>query len=139
MLRSGALKDPEVIALIERSFVPVWVNVRRTPMPSRPWLADVLVNARVDEHRMIADLFSQGFFVRSIALSPDGNTLLVTKPRDVAGSLKSIAMGDNAYAITDPGDYRSMLRHALEKLESMQHESARAASPQSEHRQRPDR
>ena len=117
MLRSGALNEPEVIALIEASFVPVWINVRTTPLPRRGWVGDVLYNSRVDGENKITDLFSEGFFIRSVALSPDGETLLNTKSKTIGGSLMAIAQGDHGYAITDSGDYLVMLRDALEKME----------------------
>lgn len=106
-----------MIALINERFVPVWINVRTTPLPPLPVLSKVLVNARVDRDNKIADLFSEGFFVRSVVLSPDGQRILNPAPTTVAGSLKHLALdADLGYAQVDPRDYLSMLRHALDRI-----------------------
>jgi hypothetical protein len=97
----------------------VWINVRDTPLPRRAWVPDVLVNARVDASNKIVDPFSEGFFVRSVVLTPDGETLLNRAPTTVAGSMaKVIRDGDNLYAAVDAPDYLTMLRHALARLAS---------------------
>jgi hypothetical protein len=108
-----------VIDLISNDFVPVWINVRVTPLPRRAWVPDVLVNARVDASNKIIDPFSEGFFVRSVVLTPDGETILNRNPTTVGASLaKAITEGDNMYAAVDAPDYLTMLRHALARLAS---------------------
>jgi hypothetical protein len=109
-----------VIAGINAELVPVWINVRTTPLPRLAIIPDVLVNARVDSGNMIKDPFSEGFFLRSVVLSPDGATILNPSPKTVAGSLsRAIFEGDNSYAAIDAGDYLSMLRRSLRRYHAM--------------------
>lgn len=129
MLRSGALRDPRVIEVIEKSFVPIWINVRTTPLPAKPWVRDLLVNASVDDRNMVSDLFSQGFFVRSAVLTPDGETLLNAGPKTMAASMSRLAMGDNVYAKVDPEEYLVMLRESLERFEYRQHHEQVCSGP----------
>ena len=120
MLRSAALKDPRVIDLINAEFVPVWINVRTTPVPPFPFMDRILVNGRVDQNRMIVDLLSEGFFVRSVVVSSDGQTLLNPNPPTVRASMGRLLMsGELGYARVDPGDYLSMLGHALERFHQL--------------------
>lgn len=103
--------------MIGERFVPVWINVRTTALPRRDWVQDVLVNARVDADHKVIDQFSQGFFLRSAVLAPDGEQLLNRAPTTVAGSLVTVVRtGDNLYANVDAGDYLVMLKRALDKL-----------------------
>ena len=106
-----------MIAIIEESFVPVWINVRTTSLPRRAWVKDVLINARIDADYKIADPFSMGFFVRSVALTPDGETVLNRKASTFGASFMAGVAGDHGYAITDTGDYLSMMRKALERFD----------------------
>lgn len=116
MLRSAALKDPRVIELINSELVPVWINVRTHPVPRFPFVDQVLVNGRLDKDNMISDPFSEGFFVRSIIVSPDGKTLLNPQAPTVRASMARLALtGDLGYATVDPGDYLVMIRRALDK------------------------
>ncbi len=109
-----------MIALIDAELVPLWINVRTTPLPRLPIVPDVLVNARVDADHKVEDLFSRGFFLRSVVVTPDGRTLLNPSPRTIAGSLAHIATeGDLAYAEVDPRDYRSMLQHAIARFRAL--------------------
>jgi hypothetical protein len=106
-----------VIDQINGDLVAVWINVRTTALPRLPIIPDVLVNARVDAHNMIADPFSEGFFLRSVVLTPDGNTILNPSPKTVGGSIaRAIFEGDNSYAAVDAGDYLSMLRRSLRRF-----------------------
>jgi hypothetical protein len=90
--------------------------VRVTPLPRRPWVHDVLVNARVDGNNKIIDPFSVGFFIRSVILSPDGETILNPYPKTVLASMATIARtGDNLYANLDAPDYLTMLNRALDR------------------------
>ena len=106
-----------MIDLINRELVPVWVNVRTTPVPPFPFLDQFLVNGRVDARNWIKDPFSEGFFVRSLVVTPDGQTLLNPQPRTVVGSAVSFFYrGTVSYAQIDPGDFLVMLRRALSRL-----------------------
>ena len=92
----------------------MWINVRTTPLPRLAIIPDVLVNAKVDANNMISDPFSEGFFLRSVILTPDATTILNPSPKTVAGSIgRALFEGNNSYATLDPGDYLSMLQHAL--------------------------
>lgn len=109
-----------MIARINAELVPVWINVRTTPLPRLAIIPDVLVNARVDGSNMIVDPFSEGFFLRSVVLTPDGSTILNPSPKTVAGSIsRAIFEGDNSYAALDPGDYLSMLHRSLRRFRAM--------------------
>jgi hypothetical protein len=106
-----------VIDLIQREFVAVWINVRTTPLPRLPFVPDVLVNARVDARNMIADPFSEGFFLRSVVLSPDAQTILNRAPSTIAGSVREALLdGTQCYAAIDAPDYLSMLMKSLKRL-----------------------
>jgi hypothetical protein len=106
-----------VIALVNRELVPVWINVRTQPVPPFPFTDQVLLNGRLDEQRMIKDLFSEGFFLRSLVITPDGQTLLNPQPPTVVGaSLQFFRRGDVSYAQMDTGDFLSMLRRALDRF-----------------------
>ena len=106
-----------MIADINADVVPVWINVRTTPLPRLAVIPDVLVNAKVDSSNLIKDPFSEGFFLRSVVLTPDGATILNRSPTTVAGSIsRAIFEGDNSYAAIDAGDYLSMLRRSLRRF-----------------------
>ncbi len=113
-LRSSALTDARVIERINRDFVPVWINVRTTPLPPFPFLKDVLVTATVDGERRVTDLFSRNYFLRSVIVSADGQRLLNPGPGTVSATAKSLLFeGDFSYETNDPDSYLSMLKHAL--------------------------
>jgi hypothetical protein len=113
-LRSSALTDARVIERINRDFVPVWINVRTTPLPAFPFLKDVLVTATVDGERRVTDLFSRNYFLRSVIVSSDGQRLLNPGASTVSGTAKSLIFeGDFSYETNDPDSYLSMLKHAL--------------------------
>lgn len=117
-LRVGALSDPEVIDLINTEFVPVWINVRTTPLPRLPFWQDVLLNAKVGPDNRIEDLFSEGFFLRSVVTTPDGQTLLNPQAATVAGSLATSSReGHYAYAQTKRDDFLLMLKGALARYQ----------------------
>ncbi len=101
---------------IDDHFVPVWINVRTEALPRFPFLDQVLINARVDKENRVVDPFSKGFFVRSVVVSPDGQTLLNPGPSSVLGfAAKTILEGDMNYANADPGDFLSMVMHAYNR------------------------
>jgi hypothetical protein len=102
--------------MINADFVPVWINVRTTPLPRLPFVPDVLVGAKVDAGNKVIDPFSKGFFLRSVVLSPDGQTILNRSPSTVAGSIGSaLRDGSQFYATIDTPDYLSMLGKALKR------------------------
>lgn len=96
--------------------MPVWINVRTTPLPRLPFVPDVLVNAKVDADNKVVDPFSKGFFLRSVVLSPDLTTILNRAPATVAGSVREVALdGTQCYAAVDAPDYLSLLEKALHR------------------------
>lgn len=104
--------------MINEELVAVWINVRTTPVPDFSFTDQVLLNGRLDERRMIKDPFSEGFFLRSLVITPDGKTLLNPQPPTVVGaSMQFFTRGDVSYAQIDVGDYRSMLQRALARWE----------------------
>jgi hypothetical protein len=104
-----------VIDLINAEFVPVWINVRRQPVPRWAFVGQVLLNGRLDAAHRIKDPFSEGFFLRSVVITPDGQTLLNPQPPTVLGaSMQFFVRGDVSYAQIDAGDYLVMLRKALD-------------------------
>ncbi len=102
--------------MVNAEFVPVWINVRETAIPPFPFTGQFLVNGRVDANNKIKDPFSEGFFLRSVVASPDGQTLLNPQASTIHSSLASFAIGGTlGYVQVDPGDYLHMLHAALEK------------------------
>ncbi len=105
-----------MIDLVNAEFVPVWINVRTTPLPRLPFVPDVLVNAKVDVDNKVIDPFSKGFFLRSVVLSPDLKTILNRAPATVAGSVREAVLdGTQCYAAVDAPDYLSLLIKALHR------------------------
>ena len=114
MLRDGALSDPEVIALVNDEFIPVWINIRTTPIPDLACMNDVLAKVEVDADGLVQGSFSQGFFLRSVVLASDGETLL--NPQPGAASLGDLfTQGHFPYAQVHAHQYLPMLRGALER------------------------
>ena len=125
MLRSAALSDPRVMELVNQRFVPVWINVRTTALPHLPAVREALVNARVDGDDRVADLFSKGFFVRTVVLAPGDFALLNRQPGTLAGGVARMALdGELAYAEVNPGQYLVMLRRSLEHLDDARRKTA---------------
>ena len=105
-----------VVDFVNDEFVPVWINVRTTALPRLPFVPDVLVNAKVDADNMVIDPFSKGFFLRTVVLTPDQQTILNRMPSTLAGSIGSaLRDGTQAYAAVDAPDYLSMLVKALHR------------------------
>ena len=97
--------------------MPVWIDVRKTPLPRLSFVPEVLVNAAVDGDNKVKDPFSKGFFLRSVVLTPDLGTILNKHPSTVGATLAEVARdGTQAYAAVDAPDYLSMLQHALERF-----------------------
>lgn len=114
MLRDGALSDPQVIALVNDEFVPVWINIRTTPIPDLACMNEVLGKVEVDSGNMVQGSFSQGFFLRSVVLGCDGETLLNPQPGEPSlGQL--FTEGHFPYGQTQPKHYLPMLKGALER------------------------
>jgi hypothetical protein len=117
-LRAGALSDPRVIALVNERFVPVWVNIRTDPLPATPVLSRVLLRAEVAPDGHIGDLFSRGFFLRSLVLTPDGSRLLNPQAETPEASVATYSQkGHFAYAQVKPDDYLLMLEGALRRFD----------------------
>jgi len=118
MLRDGALSDPEVIALINEEFIPVWINIRTTPVPDIACMEEVLHNVEVDGDGRVQGSFSQGFFLRSVVLASDGETLLNPQPGGAAlGDL--FTEGHFKYGQVKAKHYLPMLRQALERARQL--------------------
>lgn len=114
MLRDGALSDPEVIGLINDEFIPVWINIRTTPVPDIACMEEVLANVDVNSDGFVQGSFSQGFFLRSVVLASNGETLLNPQPGGAAlGDL--FTEGYFKYGQVKAMHYLPMLRGALER------------------------
>ncbi len=114
MLRDGALSDKRVVELVRERFVPVWIDIRTTPIPDVPALHGSLVLKRseVDAEGRVSNAWSKGFFVRSIVLAPDGRTLLNSESAYWGG-------GNFPFAQTKADDYLPMLSAALARHEQV--------------------
>ena len=68
----------------------------------------MLVTATVDHDNRVTDLFSRNYFLRSVIVSPDGQTLLNRGAPTVAKTARKLIFeGDFSYETIDPGDYLS--------------------------------
>lgn len=105
-----------MIGLISSELVPVWIDVRRSPVPDLEAVRATLIGAELDHEHRVCDLFSLGFFLRSLVLSPDGRTLLNPQPNTVEGSVELFRRrGYFSYAQVRADDYLEMLSLALER------------------------
>jgi hypothetical protein len=94
--------------------VALWVDVREKPVPPIPDLHKVLINGRMDARRMIVDPFSEGFFVRTVIVSPDGKTLLNPQESTLGrAGLRILKEQTVPYAQVTTNDFWLMLRGAL--------------------------
>jgi hypothetical protein len=100
---------------VNDEFVPVWINIRRTPVPDLACMEGILGKVEVDGDGVVQGAFHQGFFVRSVVLADDGETLL--NPQDISrASLGDLfTVGYFPYAQVKAKDYLPMLRGALER------------------------
>jgi hypothetical protein len=115
----GALSDRRVMALVNERFVPVWVNIRTDALPNTPVLSQVLLKTELSPDHHVDDLFSKGFFLRSLVLSPDGQALLNPQADTVKGSMETYSRkGYFAYAQVKPDDYLIMLDSALRRFDA---------------------
>ncbi|MEW5741138.1 MAG: hypothetical protein AB1938_19605 [Myxococcota bacterium] len=97
----------------------VWLDVREVPLPGEPVFDSVLGKTRLDEARRVDDTFSQGFFLRSLVLTPD--TLELLNPQDATpeASLETWKQrGYFSYAQVNSEDYLPMLRDAVARWKS---------------------
>lgn len=118
-LRGGALNNSEVVAHINRDFVPVWINARRTPLPDFPDREEVLMGTKLTEEGLVKDLGSQGFFLRIVVLDPDDLALLNRQAPTAAESVKTFTKeGHFAYAQATAAQLRPMLEAATAQFES---------------------
>jgi hypothetical protein len=116
-LRTSALRDARVIQMINDQFVPVWINVRNTPIPPFPFVQQVLVTATIDKDNRVVDWFSRSFFLRSVIATPDGQTLLNPSAPTVAKTTAKVVFeAESGYQSNEPGDYLTMLKHALDRF-----------------------
>lgn len=103
-------------ALIAAEFVPVWVNLREEPLPALATLDSVLGKTRLDAQRRVDDTLSQGFFLRSVVLTPDGAEVLNPQDATPRKSWETWKQrGYFSYAQVRTEDYRPMLEAALER------------------------
>jgi len=107
-----------VVDLINDEFVPVWVNVRTTAVPDIACMEDVLGKVEVDGNGVVQGSFSQGFFLRSVVLAQDGETLLNPQDAGKASLGDLFTVGYFPYAQVKAKDYLPMLRAALERSRS---------------------
>jgi len=108
-----------VVDFVNDEFVPVWINIRTTPVPDLACMEDVLGKVEVNGDGVVQGAFSQGFFVRSVVLAGDGETLL--NPQDIRNaSLGDLfTVGYFPYAQVKSKDYLPMLRSALERSRAL--------------------
>jgi hypothetical protein len=102
-----------VIRLVNDEFVPVWINVRTTPVPDVPALRPVVTGLKLelDEDRHVSESH-RGFLLVSAVTTHDGGILLNPEPtEDPLGML--FDRGHFPYSRVKPGEYLAMLRRAL--------------------------
>ena len=97
--------------------MPVWVNVRTTPVPDLACMEHVLGKVTVNGDGVVQGSFSQGFFLRSVVLASDGETLL--NPQAEKASLGDLfSPGYFPYGQVKPAHYLKMLREALAQADA---------------------
>ena len=120
LLRSDGLRDGRVIALANAAYTPVWINVRTTALPAWPFLSDILVTAKLDAQRRVVDTWSRTFFVHTILVSPDGQTLLNPGAKTVAQTAKALVFeGNFSYEAIDAGELLGVLQRGLQRLATL--------------------
>ncbi|MEO6955011.1 MAG: hypothetical protein ABI321_24640 [Polyangia bacterium] len=120
-LRSDGLRDARVIELANAAYTPVWINVRTTALPAWPFLADILVTAKLDAQRNVVDRWSRTFFVHTILVSPDGQTLLNPGAKTVSQTAKALVIDGNfSYEALYAGELLGVLRRGLERLSDLE-------------------
>jgi hypothetical protein len=97
----------------------VWINVRESALPDLPFWPQVLENARLGPDRRIVDAFSQGFFLRELVVTPDGQTLLNPQAESFSASASTMLHRSHfAYAQTKPLELKNMLAAALRRFQA---------------------
>lgn len=104
----------------------MWIDVRESPLPDLPFWSQVLENARIGPDRRIVDAFSQGFFVREIVVTPDGQTLLNPQADTLGKSVGVMTERSHfAYAQTRSQDVKNMIGAALQRFAALDARAAR--------------
>jgi hypothetical protein len=125
-LRSDALRSRKVVDLVNLAFVPVWINVRTTPLPPFPFLQEILVTARLNAERRVVDRWSRTFYVHTIIASFDGQHLLNRGANTVASTARALLLeGNFSYEAIDAGGYLGILQRALERQNDLRQAQAR--------------
>ena len=101
-----------MVDLVNDRLVPVWINIRTSPIPNVPAIDESLGSVKLDETRRVAGGFSQGFFVRSLVLSHDVRFLLNPQANDDPMRTFQVK-GHFPYAQVKTDDYLPMLNDAL--------------------------
>ena len=105
--------DSQVIQTLNNDFIPVWINVRTTPVPAFPDRAEVLMVTRLDDDDRVEDLGSQGFFLRLVVLDPTDLGLLNRQAPTAEASVETFLQeGHFAYAQASAEDVLEMLANA---------------------------
>jgi hypothetical protein len=99
--------------------VPVWINVRVTPVPDLACMEEVLGKVEVDGDNVVQGDFNQGFFLRSVVLASDGETLLNPQDSNDASLGDLFALGHFRYGQVKAEHYLPMLRAALERAREL--------------------
>ena len=102
-----------MIDLVNERFVPVWINIREESIPDFRAMDAAIEGIDLDGHRRVSG-FHQGFFLRSVVLSPDGGMLLNPQAKPNLGHL--FTQGYFPYAQVKADDYLAMLERSLEAL-----------------------
>ena len=100
LLRERSLSDAQVIALVQRHFIPVWVNVTEQPVPDVPALAEWRRAGEALHRHPVAFWFFRTFQNSTVVLSPDGRQCL-----------QPVRWRDS----DEPAAYRAMLKAALQR------------------------
>ena len=103
-----------MVNLVNERFVPLWLNIRTTPIPDLQAMDAAIDGIRLDDLRRVANGFNQGFFLRSVVLSPDVATLLNPQDKPSLGHL--FTRGHFPYAQVKTDDYLAMLELSLRTL-----------------------
>lgn len=101
LLRSGALADARVAAVVNDRFVPVWVDTRESPYPAVPALDEPARDLGLGDDRRIVDTVTYYFHARTFLVSADGRRLLNREE-----ALESLT-------VVRAGPYLEMLERAL--------------------------
>lgn len=97
-LRDEALSDPRVISMINERLVPIWINIRREPIPD--FLDAAAMELTIDERRHVSTDFSRHFLVRSAIVTAEGKVLNAENCK-------------GGFPITQADPYYDMLRRSL--------------------------